>query len=147
MKEVRYCTHWKRRGRRRDSAYRICEAHLRGLWLDVGEPMSARSLLRRSWHPLQPLRWRGRGGRGSRPLARFTTCQDDGSISLLSSRTNHFPHLFLCKANILHIKKGDKKGNINSFFPLSPLYPREKKYKLLFISPKKRYESLSQIRK
>lgn len=89
MKEVRYCTHWKRRGRARDSAYRICGAHLRGLWLDVGEPMSARSLLRRSWHPLQPLRWRGRGGWGSRPLARFTTCQDDGCISLLYSRTNH----------------------------------------------------------
>lgn len=54
--------------------------HFCSLRLDVGKPLSARPLLSRSWHPLQPLRGWGRGGRGSRPLAWFATRQDDGRI-------------------------------------------------------------------
>lgn len=59
------------------------------LRLDVGEPVSTGSLLRRRpGHLLQPLRGRGRGGRGSRPLTRFATRQGDGRSSR-SSRPSH----------------------------------------------------------
>lgn len=73
--------------------------HFCSLRLDIGESLRTGPLLCRSWHPLQPLRGRGRGGWGSRPLAWFATRQDDGRI-LLSSRLNHYSSFtFFCANN------------------------------------------------
>lgn len=83
----------------RDNSNSNSFTHFCCLRLDIGKPLSTGPLLSRSWHPLQPLRGRGRGGWGSRPLAWFATRQDDGRI-LLSSRLNHYSSFtFFCTNN------------------------------------------------